>query len=100
MKSKRTFATIVAAGALVSSVGACGFLEDRKSNRGRGDTGVVEVDGTEAWVIEMPDGFANIATKCIWEGVRAFSGTGSEGKGIAVLADPECEQPDYAGESR
>jgi hypothetical protein len=75
-------------------------IENHKASRGRGDTGIVEVDGTEAYVIEMPNGFANVATKCIWEGVRAFSGTGDEGKGIAVIADPGCEQPPYEGQSR
>lgn len=98
MKTKRVIAIVALASVTVTS--GCGLIESRKTTRGRGDTGIVAVDGTKAYVIEMPDGFSNVATKCVWEGVRAFSGNGKEGKPIAVIADPECKQPPYEGGSR
>jgi hypothetical protein len=97
--ARRRLAVVAVVLAASTTSGCANLFENRKSERGRGDTGVAHIDGTKAWVIEMPDGFSNIATKCVWEGVRALSGTGG-GKGVAVIADPSCEQPDYSGPSR
>jgi hypothetical protein len=66
--------------------------EEAKTRRGRGDSPVGLIDRTEADVYEMPDDFGGLATKCVWDGYRAFTTTNDGG--MFVIPDPECETPD------
>lgn len=80
------------------------FTEHRKTERGLGDgprfpTEMIDgrpVDG----ITEMADNFPNVATKCVWDGFRAF--VTSNGDMLAVVVDETCRYvatgPDGEGE--
>lgn len=78
---------IVAIAAPVTSM-----VEARKTERGLGDgprfeTGLIDgrvVDG----ITEMADNFPNVATKCVWDGWRAF--VTSNGDHLFVVRDESC----------
>lgn len=78
--------------------------ETHKTERGRGDAPRPEkndIDGRPVdGVTEMIDGFPNVATKCVWDGWRAF--VTSNGDAIHVVEDPDCEHvgtgPNYKPE--
>lgn len=74
----------------------CGVIESKESSRGRGDGPrfpTHKIDGVVAdGITEMPDGFGNITTKCVWDGWRAFVGTKGKGaSALFVVADPACK---------
>lgn len=59
------------------------------------DAPIERKDDSPAEVYSMPDGFANVATKCDRHGNRIYttreSGSGGGGKAVAVVAnDPSC----------
>ena len=70
--------------------------ENRKTERGRGDAPrptEAQIDGRGAdTVTEMPDGFGGVASKCVYEGVRAFVTTRASGYGsdLELWADETC----------
>ncbi|OSC76511.1 hypothetical protein B5180_01780 [Streptomyces sp. BF-3] len=58
------------------------------------DAPVERKDDGPAVIYSMPDGFANVASKCAGEGFRVFTTRGSDaggGKAVAVIADPTCK---------
>jgi hypothetical protein len=59
------------------------------------DAPVERKDDTPAVIYSMPDGFANVASKCDGNGYRIFTTRGSDaggGKAVAVVADPTCKR--------
>ena len=65
--------------------------EERKTDRGRGDSGITEIDRTDAHVYEMPDEFGGLASKCVADGWRGFTTT-NDGGAFAV-PDESCRDP-------
>jgi hypothetical protein len=80
---KRAIAACAAAGVLLT--GCSGFNE----SRGRGDAPVGQVDDTPAEVINYPDLFANIASKCDHHGHRVYVTTRDNSSPV-ILTDPGC----------
>lgn len=72
--------------ALVFGIGCSEF----NNARGRGDAPVGVKDDSSAEVINMPDLFANMATKCN-HGNRLYATT-REAAPVVVPADPTCPQ--------
>lgn len=64
--------------------------EQKKTQRGLGDgPRPTRIDGRRVdGVVEMADNFPNVATKCVWEGWRAF--VTSNGDHLAVVPDDAC----------
>ncbi len=81
--------------ALASAVVAAGFTAAACSNTGTfgeefRDTGVANRDDTPADIIQMPEGFSNVAAKC--DGTsRVYVTRNDNGRAVAVIADhPKC----------
>lgn len=87
-----TFAVVVIAGGWQGIDAWATKLEEVKTYRGRGDAPrplLTEIDGRPAdSVTEMPDGFPSVASKCVWDGYRAF--VTSNGDAIHVVEDADC----------
>lgn len=71
------------------------YNEHKKTDRGRGDAPRVQkqlIDGRTAdGVSEFPDGWGNVATKCVWNGYRAFQTTKANGaSSLVIVVDPAC----------
>lgn len=61
--------------------------------KGYGDAPVKGRQGEDspATVYNMPDGFGNLATKCVGSGNRAYVTTNSGGpSNIQIVKDPQC----------
>jgi hypothetical protein len=88
-KKSAALATMGAAALLtVTALGGCSKLTEQFRDAPRSSV----VNSQPADVIEMPDGFNNVATKCD-HGNRiyiSFHGDGSYGFGFAVKDDPTC----------
>lgn len=70
--------------------------EHKKTERGRGDAPRVTeqlIDGRTAdGVSEFPDGWGNVATKCVWNGYRAFETTKASGaSSLVIVIDSACK---------
>lgn len=80
--------------ALVLALSACGNVpgtDDYNDKHGQGDAGVGHRDDSDADVVNMPDGFSNVATKCDGEGHRIFVTTqNASGKFMVVVNDENC----------
>jgi len=98
----RSFLPVV--GAVIAGIAAIVFVfvdfstynEHKKTDRGRGDAPRVSkhlIDGRTAdGITEFPDGWGNVATKCVWTGWRAFESTKANGASSLVLVpDAECD---------
>jgi len=71
-----------------------GCSSDYKDERGKGDAPVKDGQGddTPAEVFNMPNGFGNIATKCVGHGYRAYVTTNGRGpSNIQIVADDTCK---------
>lgn len=86
---KRALIGISAAALVIlSSTGCARFAEEWN------DAPIERKDDSPAVVYSMPDGFANVASKCDGNGFRFFTTRGAEsggGKAVAVIADPTCK---------
>ncbi|WP_432133787.1 hypothetical protein [Streptomyces sp. bgisy154] len=85
----------VGAAALVLTVGAllAGCSQEYQDERGKGDAPVEGGKGedTPAEVYNMPDGFGNLATKCVGHGFRAYVTTNATGpSNVQVVEDKSC----------
>ncbi|WP_432133788.1 MULTISPECIES: hypothetical protein [unclassified Streptomyces] len=95
-------------GALLSAVLLAGCSQDYYDERGKADAPVKGRAGqnTAAEVYNFPDGFGNLATKCVGEGKRGYTTTRSvqnEEKGengiviipanAVIVDDPTCAAP-------
>ncbi|MEV5833320.1 hypothetical protein [Nocardia sp. NPDC052112] len=80
--------------AVVCLVALAGCSNDYNDKRGRGDAPVKDGQGdnTPAEVFNMPDGFGNVATKCVGHGYRAYVTTNATGpSNINIVADDTCK---------
>lgn len=92
--------------AIVVALAGCGLQESHKSSRGKGDTGIRDcgevncIDGSEVdRVYEFNDGFPNIASKCVDDGLRAYTTSGN-GRHLVIVEDAGCSLPEFNGPSR
>lgn len=85
----------VATLALVMVAGAAGLTGCSKLTEPWNDAPIERKYDNPAEVYSMPDGYANIATKCDAHGNRMYStreGANGGGKVVAVIpADPSCK---------
>ncbi|MER6688796.1 hypothetical protein [Streptomyces minutiscleroticus] len=86
-----------------------GCSQEHYDERGKADAPVAgrKGDDTPAEVYNFPDGFGNLATKCVGDGRRGYATTRhvrTEGDGntteivitpanAVVVDDPDCDQP-------
>jgi len=71
----------------VLAVGCSGY----NNARGKGDAPVAGSDDSPAQIINMPDGFPNVATKCDGHGHRIFVSTHDKTDSQpTVVTDPSC----------
>ncbi len=80
---RRRIAVGILASALVA--GGCSSYNDK---RGKGDAPVASSDDSPAQVINFPDGFANVATKCDGHGHRIYVNTREAA--VTVIDDAAC----------
>ncbi|WP_199844579.1 hypothetical protein [Streptomyces sp. DSM 15324] len=85
----------VAVAGLVLVVGTllAGCSQEYEDKRGRGDAPVAGKagDDTPAEVFNMPDGFGNLATKCVGHGFRAYVTTNATGpSNVQIVEDKSC----------
>lgn len=90
-------AVVAVIGAIVLVLGPIlsTYNEHKKTDRGRGDAPRVtkqQIDGRTAdGVSEFPDGWGNVATKCVWNGYRAFQTTKANGaSSLVIVVDDAC----------
>jgi hypothetical protein len=91
---KRIRASVWAA-VVVLAVGSllAGCSQEYDDKRGRGDAPVQGKagDDTPAEVFNMPDGFGNLATKCVGHGFRAYVTTNATGpSNVQIVEDKTC----------
>lgn len=70
-----------------------GLFGGYKQGRGEGDAPVCAADDTGAVVINFPDGFPNVATKCAAPGIRIFvprDTDQTDRPSVSAIADPGC----------
>ncbi|WP_340376951.1 hypothetical protein U5640_18965 [Streptomyces sp. SS7] len=85
----------VAVAGLVLVVGTllAGCSQEYEDKRGKGDAPVAGKagDDTPAEVFNMPDGFGNLATKCVGHGFRAYVTTNATGpSNVQIVEDKSC----------
>lgn len=71
-----------------------GLFGGWKQGRGEGDAPVCAADDTGAYVVNFPDGFPNVATKCGAPGIRIFvprDTDASDRPAVTAIADPNCQ---------
>ncbi|WP_218835588.1 hypothetical protein [Streptomyces sp. SA15] len=83
------------AAAVVLTAGSflVGCSQEYDDERGKGDAPVKgrKGDDTPAEVYNMPDGFGNLATKCVGHGFRAYVTTNADGpSNIQIVEDASC----------
>jgi hypothetical protein len=70
-----------------------GCSQGYNDERGKGDAPVRgrSGDNTPAEVFNMPDGFGNLATKCVGHGFRAYVTTNATGpSNVQIVEDKAC----------
>ncbi|MER5603977.1 hypothetical protein [Streptomyces sp. NPDC002265] len=94
MRRQRIRAAAGAAGlVLVAGVVLAGCSQSYDDRRGKGDAPVKGKagDDTPAEVFNMPDGFGNLATKCVGHGFRAYVTTNGGGpSNVQIVPDKTC----------
>lgn len=88
MKTRsRTLAAVVTAVTSVALLAGCSSLTEPFN-----DAPISRKDDTPAEVYSMPDGFANVASKCDRHGNRIYTTRTDGGEAMAVVpADPSCK---------
>ncbi|MFJ1735123.1 hypothetical protein [Streptomyces sp. NPDC088254] len=92
---KRVRVSVCAAGLVLVLGGLLAGCSSDEYNdeRGKGDAPVQGKagDDTPAEVYNMPDGFGNLATKCVGHGYRAYVTTNSGGpSNVQLVEDKTC----------
>ncbi|WP_282695966.1 hypothetical protein [Streptomyces sp. CC208A] len=79
---------------VIAAIGlATGCSQQYDDERGKGDAPVKgrSGDNTPAEVFNMPDGFGNLATKCVGHGFRAYVTTNGGGpSNLEIVPDSSC----------
>lgn len=99
-------AGVATCGALLLAVLLTGCSQEHDDERGMGDAPVKGNAGedTAAEVYNFPDGFGNLATKCVGDGKRGYATTKFEQAednedvviipaNAVIVDDPECSAP-------
>lgn len=71
-----------------------GLFGGWKQGRGEGDAPVCAADDSGAYVVNFPDGFPNVATKCGAPGIRIFvprDTDSADRPSVTAIADPNCQ---------
>jgi hypothetical protein len=93
-RCQRMRASVWVAGLVLVGVGAlAGCSQEYNDERGKGDAPVKgrAGDDTPAEVFNMPDGFGNLATKCVGHGFRAYVTTNATGpSNVQIVKDKTC----------
>lgn len=80
-----------AAGLLAAAIAGAAGCSGYQNARGKGDAPVGTSDDSPAQILNMPDGFGNVATKCDGHGHRVFVPTHEKtDPPITVLDDTSC----------
>ncbi|WP_327233072.1 hypothetical protein OG349_02980 [Streptomyces sp. NBC_01317] len=90
-RNVRTITGLVLATTALLALSACSQEYDDK--RGKGDAPVQgnKGDSTAAEVFNFPDGFGNLATKCVGHGNRAYVTTNATGpSNVQIVKDSSC----------
>ncbi len=85
------FRRVIPAIAAIGLVTGCS--QQYNDERGKGDAPVQgrSGDNTPAEVFNMPDGFGNLATKCVGHGFRAYVTTNGGGpSNLEIVPDSSC----------
>lgn len=83
---------LAAAAVLALALAGCSGHENE---RGRGDAPVTGRDDEPAYVLNMPDQFANVAMKCL--GPNGVYSTTREAAVTVVVDDPNCAEGTEVG---
>lgn len=90
----KKIAAAAAAAALALSLSACGSGTFDKLQEPFKDAPIGQRVNQPVTIIEMPDGYANVATTC-YKGMRysttTIGGGQSEARAVSVVADPSCK---------
>ncbi|MFC4463308.1 hypothetical protein ACFPH6_01570 [Streptomyces xiangluensis] len=99
-------AGVATCGALLLAVLLTGCSQEYDDKRGKGDAPVKGKAGEDsaAEVYNFPDGFGNLATKCVGDGKRGYATTRFEQAedsedvviipaNAVIVDDPECSAP-------
>ncbi|MFE3265634.1 hypothetical protein [Streptomyces sp. NPDC059215] len=87
----RAVASLIAVLIAGGLIGGCS--KEYNDKRGKGDAPVQgrRGDNTAAEVFNMPDGFGNLATKCVGHGFRAYVTTNASGpSNVQIAPDKTC----------
>ncbi|MFI7505050.1 hypothetical protein ACIBVL_42575 [Streptomyces sp. NPDC049687] len=94
MERRRIRVSVWAVGLVLLAVGTlAGCSQEYNDERGKGDAPVAgkKGDDTPAEVFNMPDGFGNLATKCVGHGFRAYVTTNATGpSNVQIVEDKSC----------
>ncbi|WP_206438978.1 hypothetical protein [Streptomyces scabichelini] len=103
---RSAYAGVATCGALLLAVLLTGCSQEHDDERGKGDAPVKGKAGedTPAEVYNFPDGFGNLATKCVGDGKRGYVTTRFEQAedqddvvivpaNAVIVADLECSAP-------
>lgn len=94
MQKIRIIGIVTISAGLILGLSACDpFSGDKVSEPYRDAPRTAHIDSKPAQVIEMPDGFNNLATKCIAPGVRGtvvYHADSAYGA-VSTVADPNCK---------
>ncbi len=90
MKKSTRIAVGISTAVLGLSLTGCASVTERFN-----DAPISVKDDSPAEVYSMPDGFANVASKCDRHGNRMYTTRESDagaGKTVAVIPDPSCKK--------
>ncbi|WP_190191854.1 hypothetical protein [Streptomyces minutiscleroticus] len=93
MKQRIRTSALVAGVLLAMGSALAGCSQEHDDERGKGDAPVAgrKGDDTPAEVFNMPDGFGNLATKCVGHGFRAYVTTNATGpSNVQIVEDEAC----------
>lgn len=86
-KKSKIVASVIAAGIIAVGTGCSSMTESFN------DAPISRKIDTPAEVYSMPDGFANVASKCDLHGNRIYTTRTDGGEALAVVpADPSCKR--------
>ncbi|MBV2354982.1 hypothetical protein KUM39_11500 [Streptomyces sp. J2-1] len=93
MRGRRGRLVVSALVVVLVGVGSAGCSKEYNDKRGKGDAPVRgrAGDNSPAEVFNMPDGFGNLATKCVGHGYRAYVTTNGSGpSNVEIVPDKTC----------
>ncbi len=87
---KRIALAVIGLALVVGSITGCDALN--ADANGRGDAPVGPVDKSGAEILNFPDTYGNVATKCDGHGHRVFVNTRGDttGSELVIIADKSC----------